>query len=96
MASALKDEADAVAGKYPGARSVLLDVLERPDLLLELVSNANCVVSLLPYALHHRVAEACIERQVAMVTASYCTNEMRALHERALNAGVTIVNEVTN
>ena len=29
-----------------------------------------------------------------MVTASYCTDAMRALHKEAVEAGVTVVNEV--
>nr|CAD7574550.1 unnamed protein product [Timema californicum] len=95
IASALKDEADAIASVYQqSVEPVLLDVLERPDTLQDLVSSADVVVSLLPSPLHHLVAECCIEQGVHMVTASYCTKKMMELHERAVEAGVTIVNEV--
>ncbi|XP_066996785.2 alpha-aminoadipic semialdehyde synthase, mitochondrial [Anabrus simplex] len=94
VASALKDEADAVANQYSSVTPVLLDVLERPDTLQELVSSADVVVSLLPHSLHHIVAECCIDRGVNMVTASYCTPRMRELSQRAVDANVTIVNEV--
>nr|CAD7429944.1 unnamed protein product [Timema monikensis] len=95
VASALKDEADAIASIYQqSVEPVLLDVLERPDTLQDLVSSADVVVSLLPSPLHHLVAECCIEQGVHMVTASYCTKEMMELHQRAVEAGVTIVNEV--
>ena len=30
-----------------------------------------------------------------MVTASYCTDPMQALHQDAVDAGITVVNEVT-
>ncbi|XP_049782894.1 alpha-aminoadipic semialdehyde synthase, mitochondrial [Schistocerca cancellata] len=94
LASALKDEADAVASRYASVRPVLVDVLDRPETLRELVASADCVVSLLPYRLHHVVAEACIHCRVNMITASYCTPEMASLHQQAVDAGITIVNEV--
>ena len=52
------------------------------------------MVSLLPYALHPVVARACIQHNTNMVTASYCTPEMRALEQQAKDAGITVVNEV--
>lgn len=84
-ASSLKDEADKLAGKYPGVKPVILDVMSRPDNLRDLVEEADVVVSLLPYGLHHVVAEACIDTKTNMVTASYCTPAMQALHERYAN-----------
>ncbi|KAE8737345.1 hypothetical protein FOCC_FOCC017194 [Frankliniella occidentalis] len=94
VASSLKDEADKLASKYPGVRPVLMDVVNRPDSLRELIEEADVVISLLPYGLHHTVAEACIDTRTNMVTASYCTPALQALHERAVEAGITVVNEV--
>ncbi|XP_034232619.1 alpha-aminoadipic semialdehyde synthase, mitochondrial isoform X2 [Thrips palmi] len=94
VASSLKDEADKLAAKYPGVKPVILDVMSRPDNLRDLVEEADVVVSLLPYTLHHVVAEACVDTKTNMVTASYCTPAMQALHERAVEAGITVVNEV--
>ena len=82
IASALKDEADAIASRYPGVEPILLDVVERPDMLQDAVSNADLVVSLLPSSLHHLVAEACINATVHLVTASYCSDELKEMHER--------------
>ena len=45
---------------------VLLDVVERPDLLSSLVEQVDVVVSLLPYSLHHIVGRACIDAKVGM------------------------------
>lgn len=81
-ASALKDEADQIAAKYPGVESVFMDIIERPDILEKLVESADLVISLLPYNLHHLVAECCINTKTNMVTASYCTKEMQDLHGR--------------
>ena len=55
IASALKDEADALAGKFSGVESVLLDVKGRPDLLSNLIRTSDVVVSFLPYTLHTKV-----------------------------------------
>lgn len=94
VASALKDEADALASKHSNVEPILLDVIERTDLLDDLIANADVVVSLLPYSLHAKVAAECIKHKVNMVTASYCSPEMQDLHEAAKEAGITVVNEV--
>ena len=36
----------------------------------------------------------CIALKTDMVTASYCTDPMQALHQDAVDAGITVVNEV--
>lgn len=41
-----------------------------------------------------QIAKKCIGAKTDMVTASYLTDPMKALHEDAVQAGVTIVNEV--
>lgn len=93
-ASALRDEADNLARRFPRTEPVLLNVTERPDLLKELVTKADVVVSLLPYGLHPVVAEQCIASKTNMVTASYLSDGMKALHGAAVDAGITVVNEV--
>lgn len=93
-ASALRDEADNLARRFPRTEPVLLNVEERPDLLKEYIGKADVVVSLLPYALHPLVAEQCIASKTNMVTASYLSPAMKELHQSAVEAGVSIVNEV--
>lgn len=56
--------------------------MQDPEQLKTLIKNSQVVVSLLPYQLHPFVANLCIELGVNMVTASYCTDEMMALHDR--------------
>lgn len=94
VCSQLKDEADALANKYPGVEPIFLNVLERPDTLLDVVRSADVVVSLLPYSLHHVIAKTCIETKTHLVTASYMNDDVKALHNEAEAAGVTILNEV--
>lgn len=80
VCSHLKDEADALANRYPGVESIFLNVVERPDTLKEVVASANVVVSLLPYGLHYVVAKTCIETCTHLVTASYLNDDVKSLH----------------
>jgi len=81
VASQLKDEADALANRFPGVEPVFLNVLDRPDTLHDVIKSANGVVSLLPYSLHHVIAKVCIETKNHLVTASYMNDDVKALHE---------------
>lgn len=65
---------------------MLLDVVERADMLQDLIGAADLVVSLLPSPLHYLVAEACINAGVHLVTASYCTDELKDMHDRYVTA----------
>ncbi|PBC30496.1 alpha-aminoadipic semialdehyde synthase, mitochondrial [Apis cerana] len=94
VASQLKEEADILANNFPGVEPVLLNVVERPDTLNDIVKSADVVVSLLPYSLHHVVANACIHAKTHLVTASYMNEDVRSLHEEAVAAEVTILNEI--
>ncbi|XP_054290330.1 alpha-aminoadipic semialdehyde synthase, mitochondrial-like isoform X1 [Macrosteles quadrilineatus] len=94
LGSSVQDEVSTLANQFERVEPVLVDVVRRPDHVGELVQSAGLVVSLLPFQLHHLVAEACITHHTHMVTASYCTLEMMRLHEKAVEAGVTVVNEV--
>ena len=84
VASALREEADNLAKRFPRTEPVLLNVTERPDLLREYVDKADVVVSLLPYGLHPLVAEQCIQAKTNMVTASYLSDPMKQLHQRCV------------
>lgn len=59
-----------------------------------LVKQADVVISLLPATMHVPIAEEAVNQRRHMVTASYVSPEMRALHERAAKEGVVILNEV--
>lgn len=93
IASAVKSEADALASTHERTEPVLLDVLERPDMLDDLMKSHDVVVSLLPWTIHHKIAERCIANKTNMVTASYQSDALKALHGAASEAGITCVNE---
>lgn len=81
VGSQFKDEADALANKYPGVEPMFVNVEEKPESLGDVIEAADVVVSLLPYSLHHIVAKSCIEAKKHLVTASYLNDKVKSLHE---------------
>lgn len=93
VCSQLKEESDRLAYRYPGVESFYMDVVNNQEHLAQLCEESDCVVSLLPYALHGLVAKSCVAGKTHLVTASYVNDEVKALHESAKQAGITILNE---
>jgi saccharopine dehydrogenase-like NADP-dependent oxidoreductase len=61
---------------------------------LPYIAQADLVISMLPAAHHVDVAKDCIALQKHLVTPSYISAEMRALHDQAKAAGIVILNEI--
>ena len=61
---------------------------------ITLIQESDIVVSMLPASMHVDVAKECIRFKIPMVTASYVSEEMRALHQEAKDAGIILMNEV--
>ncbi|QSE97659.1 saccharopine dehydrogenase family protein [Fulvivirga lutea] len=57
------------------------------------VEKADIVISMLPANYHPLVAKVCVEKGVHMLTASYVSNDMKALDEEAKKKGVFLLNE---
>ncbi|KAJ7596298.1 Saccharopine dehydrogenase-domain-containing protein [Mycena floridula] len=60
----------------------------------QLIQESDVVISLLPVAFHPTVAELCIKHRKHLVTASYISPAMRALHQQALDTDVLLLNEI--
>lgn len=58
------------------------------------IKNADIVVSMLPAHLHINVAKDCLKYGKSMVTASYISNEMKALHQDAVHKNIIFMNEI--
>lgn len=58
------------------------------------IKNADIVVSMLPARFHIEVAKDCITYKKHMVTASYVSKEMKALHEEAKTNNLVFMNEI--
>jgi len=66
---------------------------DNEDLLQELVSQTDIVISMLPAFLHPVVARACVAHGRHLATASYVNPEIAALHDEAVSAGITLLME---
>lgn len=58
------------------------------------ISRADLVISLLPFTLHPKVAELCLDHKKHLVTASYESADMRELEPKVKSAGIVILNEI--
>ncbi|GGF25755.1 saccharopine dehydrogenase C-terminal domain-containing protein [Hymenobacter cavernae] len=74
------------------ARAVRFDI-EQEEELEKLVQEADIVISMLPAGFHLPVAQACVRHRRHLATASYATDEIRALHAEAAEASLTILME---
>lgn len=59
----------------------------------QVISRCDVVVSLLPAHLHVRVAQHCLVHKKHLITASYVSPEMKALHQQALDNDLLFLNE---
>lgn len=78
---------------HPRAKAIEFDVKSDIHRLRE-ISAADIVVSMLPAFMHVDVAKDCVGLNKHMVTASYVSDEMKALDEEAKKAGVVLMNEI--
>ncbi|MDR9373326.1 MAG: saccharopine dehydrogenase C-terminal domain-containing protein [Schleiferiaceae bacterium] len=81
------------AGAHERSSALELDIRD-PEARTAAIDRAQLVVSMLPAHMHVPVAEACIDKGIPMVTASYISPEMAALDEKAQQKGVTVINEI--
>ncbi len=58
------------------------------------VSENDVVISMLPAFMHRKIAEKCIEYKKPMLTASYASDEIKELNEKAKQAGIPIYMEL--
>lgn len=93
VGSQVKEEADRLASRYNNVESFYMNVLDNQEHLAKMCEESDCVVSLLPYALHGLVAKYCVEGKTHLVTASYESDEVRSWHDAAKAAGVTVLSE---
>lgn len=93
VASNSLSEAQSIAADYEGVEHRVIDMAD-DSAVVSLVSQADVVISLLPATLHPKVATVCIAQKKHLVTASYISDDMRALHDSAHANGVLLLNEI--
>ncbi|GAA6060401.1 hypothetical protein JCM10212_004654 [Sporobolomyces blumeae] len=58
------------------------------------VKDHDLVISLIPYTQHANVIKSAIKHKKHVVTTSYVSEAMKALHQEAVDAGITVLNEI--
>ena len=85
--------ADRLIDNHTNAESVILDVYNTKQ-RQEFIKKSNIVISMLPARYHIEVAKDCILFKKHMVTASYISDEMKALDAAAKKEGLVFMNEI--
>ncbi|MCF6170291.1 MAG: saccharopine dehydrogenase NADP-binding domain-containing protein [Bacteroidales bacterium] len=78
---------------HPNGAAVIFDINDDME-SWRTIAKADVVISMLPAFMHHLVANKCIDLRKPMLTASYATDELKALNEKAVKAGIPILMEL--
>lgn len=87
---------DTVKEKLNGhknAEAVQFDIFNEKQRDEE-IKNADIVISMLPARMHHLTATSCIKHKKNMVTASYVSDELKAMKDEVEKSGIIILNEI--
>ena len=87
------ENADKLINNHKNAESVVLDVFNAEQ-RHQFIKKADIIISMLPARFHIEVAKDCITYNKHMVTASYISDEMKALDEAAKERGLVFMNEI--
>ncbi|KAI0031728.1 Saccharopine dehydrogenase-domain-containing protein [Vararia minispora EC-137] len=93
VASNVLGEAQRLVAEHDSAKATQVD-MNNHAAVQSLIGQADVVISLLPVPFHPSVAELCIQHKKHLVTASYISPTMKALHDRAVGADVLLLNEI--
>lgn len=77
---------------HPNGKAVAFS-LDQTELRQQLIQKSDVVISMLPAFMHTTIAEDCLAFGKHLVTASYISNEMKALDEQAKAKGLIFMNE---
>ncbi|WP_435255495.1 saccharopine dehydrogenase family protein [Tenacibaculum sp. A30] len=87
------ESAQSKINNHKNATAIQLDVFNAEQ-RANAIQKADIVISMLPASFHIEVAKDCITYGKHMVTASYISNEMKALDEEAKAKGLVFMNEI--
>ncbi len=88
-----KEVAEQKVKNHPCGEAFQFDIFNEYQKDKE-ISRSNAVISMLPARFHPMVAECCIKHKVHMLTASYISDEMKALDKVARESGIAMLNEL--
>ncbi len=78
---------------YSRGSALKLDIFDDQSRADE-IRKSDIVISMLPARFHHLVAKCCIRFGKDMVTASYVSDEVKAMNEQAKEKGILLLNEI--
>ena len=78
---------------HPNCSVVHLDIVNNEQ-RAKAIKDSDIVVSMLPARFHIKVAEDCVRLKKNLVTASYVSEEIKALHQNVKEAGLVFMNEI--
>ena len=86
---------EPLTAKYGSNERIQLFKLDASDAdqRRAVIAHADLVISMLPAKFHPEVARDCIDLRTDLITPSYVSPVMKALHDEAALKGVTILNE---
>ncbi|AUC83859.1 saccharopine dehydrogenase [Polaribacter sp. ALD11] len=87
------ENANKLINNHKNAEAIVLDVYDKNQ-REKLIKKADIVISMLPARFHIEVAKDCITFNKHMVTASYISEEMKALDAQAKEKGLVFMNEI--
>ncbi len=87
------ENAHKLINNHQNATAIVLDVFDKKQ-REEQIQKADLVISMLPARFHLDVAKDCIAFNKHMVTASYISDEMKALDTEAKKKGLVFMNEI--
>ena len=87
------ENAHKLINNHQNATAIVLDVFDKKQ-REEQIQKADLVISMLPARFHIDVAKDCITFNKHMVTASYISDEMKALDTEAKKKGLVFMNEI--
>ncbi|AZJ36848.1 saccharopine dehydrogenase family protein [Tenacibaculum singaporense] len=87
------ESAQSKVNNHSNATAIQLDVFNAEE-RSQAIQKADIVISMLPARFHIEVAKDCITYGKHMVTASYISDEMKALDKEAKAKGLVFMNEI--
>ena len=78
---------------HPRCTTIALDIVQENE-LNKAVRDSDIVVSMLPASFHIYVAQSCISLGKHLVTASYVSDELKALDEKIRSKNLIFMNEI--
>lgn len=79
--------------EHPSCTIIQLDIFREDD-IKRVIEDSDIVVSMLPARMHNNVAKDCLAFGKHLVTASYISPEIRALHKKVKEKGLVFMNEM--